>query len=24
VPPIAAVDGNRTLFHILSQDEKKD
>jgi hypothetical protein len=24
VAPIAAVDGNRTLFHILSQDEKKD
>jgi hypothetical protein len=24
VPPIAAVDGNRTLFHILSQEEKHD
>jgi hypothetical protein len=24
VPPINAVDGNRTLFHILSQDEKQD
>jgi hypothetical protein len=24
VPPIGGVDGNRTLFHILSQDEKRD
>ena len=24
VPPIAAVDGNRTLFHILSEEEKHD
>jgi hypothetical protein len=24
VPPVGGVDGNRTLFHILSQDEKRD